>query len=431
MNKARKIWLLYQTLTASLFFVFFFYAFFCTIPSASNLHSTGFLPVSPEDTSQESSNPSPVNVYVYRLPRKFTYGVVEHFWRARGFTDSETRGYPSHQHSAEWYLFLDLTTRSHELYWTGSPVIPVSQPEEAEFFYVPFFSSLSSIVNKNQLPSSSDWIKQYDDGKAQEELVAWLEKQEYWTRSEGRDHVLVCQNPKALNRVRDRVKNAVLLVSGFGRVRRDQGSPSKDLVVPCSHRISTYDVDIGVENRRLLLFAGNPYHHGGAKVRDFLFQALENEEDAIIEHEAASQENQVLASERMRSSKFCLDIPPPGSSPASCRLFDAIFSMCIPVIVNGSSIELPFEDVIDYRKIALFVQSTSAVKPAFLVTMLRNVTRDRILEYQQELKLVKRYFDYKDPNGAVKEIWHQVLQKLSLIKLMMINHDNGLQIRCM
>lgn len=44
-------------------------------------------------------------------------------------------------------------------------------------FYVPFFSSLSSIVNKNQLPSSSNLIKQYDDAKAQEELVAWLENQ--------------------------------------------------------------------------------------------------------------------------------------------------------------------------------------------------------------------------------------------------------------
>ena len=52
------------------------------------------------------------------------------------------------------------------------------------------------------------------------------------------------------------------------------------------------------------------------------------------------------------------------------------------------AIELPFENVMDYRKIAIFVDSTSAVKQGFLVTMLKNVTIERILEYQRELKLV-------------------------------------------
>jgi hypothetical protein len=61
--------------------------------------------------------------------------------------------------------------------------------------------------------------------------------------------------------------------------------------------------------------------------------------------------------------------------------------MCVPVIVSDR-IELPFEDVIDYRKIAIFVDSTSAVKQGFLVSMLRSVTTERILEYQRELKLV-------------------------------------------
>jgi hypothetical protein len=116
-----------------------------------------------------------------------------------------------------------------------------------------------------------------------------------------------------------------------------------------------------------------------------LFQTLENEEDVIIKYGAPSRNNQLLASQGMHSSKFCLH--PAGSTPASCRLFDAIHSLCIPVIVSDN-IELPFEDVIDYRKIAIFVQSTYAVKQGFLVLMLRNVTTERILQYQRELKLV-------------------------------------------
>ena len=90
----------------------------------------------------------------------------------------------------------------------------------------------------------------------------------------------------------------------------------------------------------------------------------------------------------MHTSKFCLN--PAGDTPSACRLFDAIVSLCVPVIVSDS-IELPFEDVIDYRKIAIFVESSTALKPGFLVSMLRAITVERILEYQKELKEVRTF----------------------------------------
>lgn len=92
-----------------------------------------------------------------------------------------------------------------------------------------------------------------------------------------------------------------------------------------------------------------------------------------------------MASQGMHSSKFCLH--PAGDTPSACRLFDAIVSLCVPVIVSDQ-IELPFEDVIDYSKIAIFVDSTSAVKPGFLVKKLRKITTERILEYQREMQKV-------------------------------------------
>ena len=47
-------------------------------------------------------------------------------------------------------------------------------------------------------------------------------------------------------------------------------------------------------------------------------------------------------------SIFCLS--PAGDTPSSARLFDAIVSGCIPVIVSDE-LELPFEGIIDYRKV--------------------------------------------------------------------------------
>lgn len=48
---------------------------------------------------------------------------------------------------------------------------------------------------------------------------------------------------------------------------------------------------------------------------------------------------------------FCLS--PAGDTPSSARLFDAVVSGCIPVIVSDE-LELPFEGILDYRKVILF-----------------------------------------------------------------------------
>lgn len=116
-----------------------------------------------------------------------------------------------------------------------------------------------------------------------------------------------------------------------------------------------------------------------------LFEILEAEKDVIIKHGAQSRESRRMASQGMHSSKFCLH--PAGDTPSACRLFDAIVSLCVPVIVSDQ-IELPFEDVIDYTKFSVFVDSGSAVKPGFLVNMLRKITRETILEYQREMQKV-------------------------------------------
>ena len=116
-----------------------------------------------------------------------------------------------------------------------------------------------------------------------------------------------------------------------------------------------------------------------------LFEVLENEKDVIIKQGTQSRENRRAATQGMHTSKFCLH--PAGDTPSACRLFDAIVSLCIPVIISDN-IELPFEDVIDYKKVAIFVDTTSSVKHGFLINLLRAVSEDRILEYQQKIKKV-------------------------------------------
>nr|GEW82227.1 probable arabinosyltransferase ARAD1 [Tanacetum cinerariifolium] len=120
----------------------------------------------------------------------------------------------------------------------------------------------------------------------------------------------------------------------------------------------------------------------GGKIHDMLFQILESEEDVFIKHDTQSREIRQMASQGMHTSKFCLH--PAGDTPSACRLFDAIVSLCFHVIISDC-IELPFEDVIDYGKIVVFVDTDSAVKPGYLSKLLKKVKNVWILEFQREL----------------------------------------------
>ena len=215
-----------------------------------------------EDDDDEGRAPIQprVRVYMYNLPKRFTYGLIEQHSIARGgikkpVGDVTTLKYPGHQHMHEWYLFSDLN--QPEVDRSGSPIVRVSDPADADLFYVPVFSSLSLIVNAGRPVEAGSG---YSDEKMQEGLVEWLEGQEWWRRNAGRDHVIPAGDPNALYRILDRVKNAVLLVSDFGRLRPDQGSFVKDVVIPYSHRVNLFNGEIGVEDRNtLLFFMGNRY----------------------------------------------------------------------------------------------------------------------------------------------------------------------------
>ncbi|KAG6736651.1 hypothetical protein POTOM_060474 [Populus tomentosa] len=380
---ARKSSLLKQTLIFSACTILIIYAFFNTFLSSSTTAATTGISSTTsslfaEQISRENfqefpekvtENEKKVGVFMYDLPKKFTTGIIENHALARGSSDLSKVSYPGHQHMGEWYMYLDLSRP--DLDRVGSPVVKVNDPEEADLFYVPvfYFSQFDSESSSGRDSTRSD--PAYSDEKMQEELV-----------------------------------------SDFGRVRSDQGSLIKDVIVPYSHRINVYNGDIGVEERKPLL----------------VFIGQSKEEDVVIRHGTQSRENRRTATRGMHTSKFCLN--PAGDTPSACRLFDSIVSLCVPLIVSDS-IELPFEDVIDYRKIAIFVDTESSLKPGYLVGMLRAVSTEKILEYQKEMRElswvmsilegnddllleVKRYFVYSDSNGTVNEIWREVAQKLPL-----------------
>ncbi|EFJ19365.1 arabinosyltransferase-like protein [Selaginella moellendorffii] len=382
-------------------------------PAARHLKSSESLIALPVSESR------PLRIFMHDLPSKFTYGVVERYLRSRGIARNDKRlRYPGTQHSAEWWLFYDLEQGEDRRLSDSS--VRVMNPQEADVFYVPFFSSLSLVVGNGKSEDDED---PYSDEDTQEELMAWLEEQESWKKNKGRDHVVICQDPNALKRLRDRLKNTVLLLSDFERFKPDQASLVKDVVLPYTHRIDSYsNENVTLDRDTLLFFMGNRYRKEGGKIRDQLFQVLDVEPDMVMKHGTQSREGRRLAKVGMQTSKFCLH--PAGDTPSACRLFDAIVSVCVPVIVSDD-IELPFEDELDYSEFAIFVPSINALEPGYLGSYLRSISPDLLKQKQQRLREVRKYFEYEEKGGAVEMIWLQVKKKLPFIRTM-INRDKRL-----
>lgn len=119
----------------------------------------------------------------------------------------------------------------------------------------------------------------------------------------------------------------------------------------------------------------------------------------------------------MASSKFCLNIA--GDTPSSNRLFDAIASHCVPVIISDE-IELPFEEVLDYSEFCIFVYASDAVKKGYLLNLLQGIKQDKWTKMWERLKEIVHQFEYQypsQPGDAVDMIWQAVSHKISSIQL--------------
>lgn len=123
------------------------------------------------------------------------------------------------------------------------------------------------------------------------------------------------------------------------------------------------------------------------------------------------------ASQGMHGSKFCLNIA--GDTPSSNRLFDAIVSHCVPVIISDD-IELPFEDVLDYSEFCIFVRAADATKEGYLMGLLKGIGKERWSVMWERLKEVDKYFEYRYPSksdDAVQMIWKALARKVPAIRL--------------
>ncbi|KAL6193115.1 hypothetical protein ACLB2K_034199 [Fragaria x ananassa] len=363
----------------------------------------------------------PLKVFKYDLPRRFNVGMLNRKSAEEApVTAREWPPWPRNsglkkQHSVEYWMMGSVLWEGNG--GEGSEVVRVSDPEVADAFFVPFFSSLSFNTHGHNMNDPETEV----DHQLQIDLVKLLHESKYWNRSGGRDHVIPMTHPNAFRFLRPQINASIQIVVDFGRYPHVMSNLSKDVVTPYVHVVESFTDDNSsdpYESRTtLLFFQGRTHRKDEGIVRAKLAKVLAGYDDVHYERSVATGENIKLSTQRMRASKFCLH--PAGDTPSSCRLFDAIVSHCIPVIVSDE-IELPFEDELDYNQFSVFFSFKEALQPGYMVNELRKLSKEKWMEMYRHLKSISHHFEFHYPpekEDAVNMLWRQVKRKVPAVKL--------------
>lgn len=154
----------------------------------------------------------------------------------------------------------------------------------------------------------------------------------------------------------------------------------------------------------------------GGFIRQKLFSLLKKEKDVHFSFGSVQRDGIRKATQGMRSSKFCLNIA--GDTPSSNRLFDAIASHCVPVIISDD-IELPYEDVLNYSKFCIFIRTSEALKKNFLINYIRGVGKEEWTRTWERLKEIERFYEFQYPSregDAVQMIWQAIARKVPAMR---------------
>lgn len=333
-----------------------------------------------------------LGVYVYDLPEFSTDFLVTHTENYKKRCRNQLGEHHFHN------LFLnDTRTR-------------VMDGEKADLYYVPVYTGCYRTVMGEELrmdayDATYNYIKK---------ALVQIKKQPYWDRSQGRDHVWVfmydygvcleyARTFASKRNIPPGLENSIMVgYVGDNSPGMHCYSTWKDVVVPAY--IQNDDIVaaqggkfIDPETRHVFAYfrgsikwklsqwhtAEMNYSNG---VREFINNTYGNDE--LFSIKSGTSPNYI---EEMASATFCL--APLGYSLWNFRFYEAIVMGCIPVII-ADNIELPYEDMIDYRQFTVKILESQVTQ---MKDILLSIPKDKIRMKQEALKRVWKHFVYNHP----------------------------------
>lgn len=243
---------------------------------------------------------SRLRVYVYDLPSRFNTQLIR-------------ASHQSPSHIRDPYCdenFYSSEVHVHQFFLNSS--VRTLNPENANFYYVPIYTTCDLI---NQQPNDL----QRTGRNFREAMQLIINRQPYWNRTDGRDHVFLFSQGFSARLAGDWtfVKNSIFLVHN-GEFTAPEYTPHKDITIPPELRFYFTPIWIGKarkdiqpsEKRYLAQFGGQVVDgrisdHRGSNysggVRQFIQSYLLEDPDYRI---TGVRSHTYLSD--MRNSKFCL-----------------------------------------------------------------------------------------------------------------------------
>ncbi|XP_004345782.1 hypothetical protein CAOG_06192 [Capsaspora owczarzaki ATCC 30864] len=382
-------------------------------------------------TPLSASAPRSLRIFVYPLPAEFNTRVIEH--NLAHPPDMRDPVCTTSFYSSEWAF--------HQLL-LDSPLRTLN-PRDADYYYVPVYGTCHGFNRMAVQPNASaelfsaalDWITSH--GSIPRDTLPWRYDpyspdwnslgtiEQVATRGEyppfpafAQDHLWLFSQGHGAKLFGDysRIKNAVFLTAN-GQLSAAEFTLAKDVTIPprLTHYVPTpIYANKSVDELEVILTGQRPTLacFGGTKlpcfvndargschsrgVRPYLKETFSKHPDFRILGIRSSGYEKAL-----RSSTFCLC--PEGWHAWTPRVFEAILSGCIPVLISDD-LALPFESLIDYD--AFIVRIPPARVAADLLSTLQSISHQdvhgdafcSILEqlYLKKRQASRRWADQKD-----------------------------------
>ncbi|GJJ72968.1 hypothetical protein EMPS_05326 [Entomortierella parvispora] len=331
---------------------------------------------------------------------------------------------------AEQILLAQLRDKSSSVYKN----YVTENPEEADFFYIPFVGSkyLCDCWFTKGIKGDCD----VDELYAKPMMRHIREDYPYWNRTWGRDHIMAHPMDSASNyyKTKDVMANATFLTTiGDKRVTSGVDGRSRrygDIVIPSATALlnlvegmvpESYLTADGqpLKGKRdiLALFGGRyqdvkPEDSYSAGIRSLLFNGLDQQPDYRF---APNWDNSVYT-QLLTQSRYGL--APMGYTLDTTRIWEYIAFGVVPVIIADGIIE-PFEDDMDWDSFTVRVRRADAHR---LDVILRSISEK---EYERKREALWTHGRQALLN---KDAWNLIVRSLcrkgQLEGLRTINHDH-------
>ncbi|KAG0051088.1 hypothetical protein BGZ83_004120 [Gryganskiella cystojenkinii] len=304
----------------------------------------------------------------------------------------------------------DPTSSAHKNYVTLNP-------EEADFFYIPFLGARYLnhcwfiLGEKGDCDVDEKYVEPWRKFVQDENL--------YWNRSHGEDHIMVhpMDRTSQYYHTMDTMENATFLTTigdlrplapsivgarRFKNIPIPSATALLDLVKADPLKYLTSDGHPRQKRRDILLLFGGRYSDVGATdtysagVRSLLLNGFDQRKDYVIAQGWESEKYMKLLSR----SRFGL--APLGHTLDTTRIWEYIAFGVVPVIIADGILE-PFEDDVDWSSFSIRIRREDAHR---MDEILRSVSEE---EYQRKRE---RVWSYGRRVLLTRDAWHLIVRDL-------------------